>query len=349
MEYSSRKSLRIVLAILLSMSLLGASGMQGISEAFAVVGGDAENREAVSVEAGSNDNEPALGEQGESELENPSISLEEGVDQEQGSLDQEMSEAGIETPQASEENIEEQAADQSRSFNVPEERYVYEYVYGVIGDEHTIGTNEKLGYEGALISAKSGMLLPEGMAISASNAEIFLSKEELIIPFKENGKYGLMDVSTQSIVQEPIYDYVSSSSDSAGSQSWGFMSYGSSGLYPETTAIIWRDGKEVFQLTLNDYSNNGNIYRSGGAWNISWRDINDAYQSIMIIETVDGFKELSSNYYSGSTTPDGHRVRFITEDNSLGFIVTDSQSGTSKAVKLVTDRTSMSSVMNLTR
>ncbi len=41
MEYSSRKGIRIFLAALLSVSLLGTSGMQMFSEAFASEGDDA--------------------------------------------------------------------------------------------------------------------------------------------------------------------------------------------------------------------------------------------------------------------------------------------------------------------
>lgn len=354
MEYSSRKGIRIFLAALLSVSLLGTSGMQMLSEAFASEGDDAvepTEQQMASSADNADENEPTstftVDEESEASPSDEADSLDSQQPDNASWRLVEPSE-DLETTEESADLVE------AQSISVPETRYVYEYVYGIINDGYTIGFNDRSEYEGALISAEEGTLTPEGMAISSSSAEAFLNNELTVIPFRENGKYGLWDAPSKNIIQEPVYDKASGRPSCADGQKWGFISYGEpsgTGTYPDAAAIIWSEGKEVFRLPLKDCA--GEAYISYGGvfdpssnnrilgWSIDWKTSTDSFsQSISIIETVDGFKTTSNYIGFDSHTPDGRMVQFISNDDSLGFIISDPATGTSKSFSLNTDQTS---------
>lgn len=361
MEFASRRGIRAFLAVLLAVSLLGTNGMQIISQAFASEDEDnATQQQATSSSDEAQENETASIDEGDdltAAEEEPSPA--ELADQ--SSAAYEATEPGEALEEASENEIDVQTLDTSGP------RYVYEYVYGIFGTEYTIASDEKSSSygisresEGVLLSATKGQIFPDGITVSADAVNAVLEGSPSIV-FKQNGKYGLMEYSTQKVTLEPAYDIACIYPGGDNKDRWGFIQLGSQaqdGTYPSATAVICSQSTELFKVNLPGYLEKGSIgygisYPDGSSsWYVGWSassDSSSSYGHLYINENENGFEvddRISSQGTNSrtSTTPDGHKVTFTqANDEPVMISVTDPDGTKHEDFALETSQTNWNS------
>lgn len=266
-----------------------------------------------------------------------------------------------ESPETTEEAAEGDPAGEpaAQSFQAPEERYVYEYVYGIICDEYTIASSDGYPSEGALVSATQGQILDDGVTVHHNVAELAINGTADIIPFKRDGKYGLLDYPSKSIVKEPQYDIASIVPGGQSGNQWGFISLGAQaddGTYPQAIAVICSGGAEAFKVNLPGYIREGYIsyssYQGEACWYVGWQsdEANGGYRDkqLRITESADGFTVANPMLTSSADartfiTPDGHQVVFRkTSEGPVAFTVTDPDGTHHEVSVLETDQSSLS-------
>lgn len=327
----------LFLSFLLAFSLLGVGGTQALSEAFAAeVAEEPTSGEAPdAAEKADGADEAALAEPqherqtiaaraatAEAGEEASDAAEDEGAGPEEGQPDE--AEPAVAAAEAADEPAAQAA---TPSFRVPEERYVYEYVYGVISNDHAVFSDDKIGSYyfsgGELVSQAAGNVLGEGTSVIIMRASAALEGEETVIPFGRDGKYGLWDAVANKVVVEPRYD--TEGSGGPGSQ-WGFIELGapaSDGTYPNAKAVICEGTKTVFTLPLPGCKDDARI--SYGAvvetygWSIGWQDASGQHNEFYVEES-DGFHKLSGSP-RGHDTADGRAVAFESVDGGVAFRV----------------------------
>ena len=266
MEYSSRKGIRIFLAALLSVSLLGTSGMQMLSEAFASEGDDA---------VGAPEQQMASSADNADESEPTSTltvdeDLEASPSDEADSLDSQQPDNASWRLADPSEDLEttEESADlvEAQSISVPETRYVYEYVYGIIGSAYAVASDidDVWSYwrdGGTLLSATQGAVLEEGVTVLPRHVGL-LSEGWRYIPFNKDGLFGLYDFSEMRVAIEPCYEISMRYSMDQRTDSWGFIRKGAQsedGTFPKAEAVIYAGEAQVYSYPLEGYKGSGSI------------------------------------------------------------------------------------------
>lgn len=348
MGNTDHKSLRIFLSFVLVFSLIGVAGVQALSQAFAEeIANVAENMETIEEEDAENTSS------------NPT-EIEDAIDSSDSS-----EEDGI----APEDLISEQSDEAtSKSLGDSKTRYVYKHVYdyvygGVFANEYAIATNEDMdegswaswsGKTGALISATQGEVFEEGIEFNPAAIYEVLDKGLKYVPFKQNGKWGLLDFTAKSIVVDPSYEIASIYPGGKRNDCWGFISEGSAnsdGVHPNAKAVIYQSGVEAFSYDLENYTGGGyfNYYSYDGdsKWRINWKSKSyTEYDENWEVLLSDSYEiiELRKGFQYPSTTPNGHKVLFRTNADGKVYIeVTDPNGRTSDPVVLNTDQTNISS------
>ncbi len=343
MGNTDHKSLRVFLSFVLAFSLIGVAGLQTLSQAFA----DEMNKAIEDIQ-------PSEAESSEveyDELEKPEDSIDpENLSPKGNKIDEED-----QVSLQSDQEIKQSLGNGKPHYDY---KYVYEGVYGgVFGDEYTIATNRDIKdgwYEetGALISASQGEMFENGIEFSPYITENALNNKVKYIPFKQNGKWGLLEFATKQIVVNPSYTRVSQNSGGYGGDCWGFLYEGSSnaeGIYPDAKVVFFQGGSELFSYSLNNYiemQRYDDIFYSDyrQAWCISWNcKLNNGNTGTSDIYLSNDF-ELSPDINSqGSITPDGHEVRFAkNDDNKVVAKVSELNGANQKTVVLDTNQTSFS-------
>ncbi len=222
---------------------------------------------------------------------------------------------------------EPQAQEATPAFRVPEERYVFEYVYGVVADDHAFFSNEPFDYSiskpSVLVSQAAGLVLDAGMNVIAPDAGDAIAKKAPIV-FERDGKYGLWDLAAGKVLVDARYDIAGGKGPGAQR---GFIELGakSGDTYPNAKAVVCDGAKVVLEAPLPDYRGNGSIYyfdsvqADGSRWEISWEDAS-GYRSLSYAEGADGFKPA---FAPGNTeiTADGRTVAFESTGSGISFRV----------------------------
>lgn len=330
---------------MLAFSLLGVGGTQALSEAFAAevaeepasgeapdAAGDADGADEAALAEPQPERQTiaaraAVAEAGE---EAPDAAEGEGVGPEEGQPEGGQPD-GAEPAVAAAEAADEPAAQAATpSFRVPEERYVYEYVYGVISNDHAMFSNNEYGFwrdDGALVSQVAGVL-GEGVNIITSEVSAILEEGGTLIPLKNGDKYGLWDLTSNKMIVEPRFD---TSGDKGPGSQWGFVELGtraSDGTYPNAQAVICEGAQVVLTASIPGCRRDALIryyYVEGGEssyWGVHWSS-NPGCESARYREGSDGFKLIPRYFYSNHPTADGRAVAFESVDGGVAFRVRD--------------------------
>ncbi|MCI8468121.1 MAG: hypothetical protein HFJ75_01225 [Eggerthellaceae bacterium] len=364
----------LFLAFALAFSLLGVGGTQAPPEAFAVEGPDAadaaapERADDAVGQAGAVDPDSAgdTASTGASRNSNESqesdkdaVSSGEGRAVASDAAEASTAEGTSGTPegQAADEAVAQVASEDeaqlapqadatNRSFRVPEERYVFEYVYGVIGKDHAVFSDEPFNSYGAcgvLVSQSIGQVLGSGATMVISDLDVAITGDVSVAPFAQDGKYGLMSVAEDRVLVEARYDIAGSSGH--GSR-WGFIQQGeraANGMYPNARAVICEGDKEVLSVPLESYRGTGSVTYSSG-WAISWHTGNSSSGAPdAFLKYSEELKLISSDVMSGtigmpSVTFDGRGVWFGIDDNDTVIFKVKSADGVwGEPINLATD------------
>lgn len=317
---------------MLAFSLLGVGGTQALSEAFAVevaeepasgeapdAAGDADGADEAAPSEPQPERQTIAARAAAAGEEAPDAAADEGAGPEESQPDE--AEPAVAAAEAADEPAAQAA---TPSFRVPEERYVYEYVYGVISNDHAVFSDDGRWWssDGVLVSQAAGRVLDEGMSVFVRLAGAALEDGESIIPFKRDGKYGLWDMAAGKVVVEPRYDVCSAYGAKGPGSQWGFIELGtpaSDGTYPNAKAVIHEGAQTVFTLPLpgckgDDASISYSQWYS--SWSIRWTGHDVTY-----VEDSNGFHQPSGEHFYGHDTADGRAVAFESVDGGVTFRV----------------------------
>lgn len=242
-------------------------------------------------------------------------------------------------------------------FEVPEERYVFEYVYGVLGDNRAIVSNEApfdyLHEDGTLISKNQGVVLEEGVTVRPRD----VTRGLRFTPFRQDGKWGIYDLETQRPSIEAKFDIVEASLADKPTPRYGFIQLGNQradGVYPDAAAVICSDEQELVRIPLGDYAKNGRIdsfkIDEASYWNISWSRVdalgNEQYMNQRYSDSGDPAEIFLINQSSPSksqSTFDGRTVNFYTLEGKVHFAAQGKDGTYNHPVALPTDATDIDS------
>lgn len=352
---------RLFLAFLLAFSLLGVGGTQALADTVAAepseIAADAETQidPVVSVEISAEDSEGAQDApetKPDDRSENSSgtqIDLEAGTEVPADTSAKIEGEPQVEAREESKDEALSQTSTAAPAFRMPEERYVFEYVYGVVSNDHAIFSNDPFdpydSYFGTLVSKALGRIMGEGMVVEAVEASKALTAGASVIPFQSGGKYGLWSLAEGRMLVEAQYDIAGSSGN--GSK-WGFIKLGNKaadGTYPQAKAVIYNGSTEVLSVPLDDYEDYGRVEydaESGAShWSISWYDSSDMHHELWYAEGSNGFQSIpvsnDDDDHFVETTYDGRGVSFSSSDAGISFKVRDKNGTWGNSIALATD------------
>lgn len=236
-------------------------------------------------------------------------------------------------------------------FEVPEDRYVFEYVYGVLGDDQAIVSNEApfdyYHQDGVLVLKDHGVALEEGVTVRPRD----VTRGLRFTPFKQNGKWGVYDLEAQRPSIEAKFDIVEDAMADKPTSRYGFIQLGNQsadGVYPDAAAVICSGEQEFARIPLGGYVKDGRLYsfKVGEAsyWNISWSRVdasgNEQYAAQRYSDSddpADIFLVSQSSSSRIQSTFDGRTVDFYVLEEKVYFTVQGKDGACGRPITLPTD------------